>query len=70
MQSLERELPKSSSEREPAMGFLVLFIVAIGTTVLAVGAATGILHLLFQVMESAALPQNVVAADVRAGACD
>lgn len=48
------------------MGFLVLLIVAIGTTLLAVGAATGILHLLFQVMESAALPQTAVAADVRA----
>jgi hypothetical protein len=68
MQSPERERPKSSSEREPAMGFLVLFIVAIGTTVLAVGAATGILHLLFQLMESASLPQNVVAAEVRSGA--
>ena len=48
------------------MGFLVLLIVAIGTTMLAVGAATGILHLLFQFMETAALPQTAVAADVRA----
>jgi hypothetical protein len=68
MQSPERQLPKSFSEREPAMGFLVLFIVAIGTTVLAIGAATGILHLLFQLMESAALPQNAVPAEVRSGA--
>ena len=50
------------------MGILVLFIVAITTTILAVGAATGILHLLFQLMESAALPQHVITADVRAGA--
>lgn len=49
------------------MGFLVLLIVAIGTTMLAVGAATGILHLLFQFMETAALPDAVVTADVRAG---
>lgn len=33
------------------MGFLVLLIVAIGTTMLAVSAATGILHLLFQFMD-------------------
>ena len=49
------------------MGFLVLLIVAITTTIVAVGAATGILHLLFQLMESAALPQNVATADVRGG---
>jgi len=49
------------------MGFLVLLIVAIGTTTLAVSAATGILHLLFQFMETAALPQRAIAADVRAG---
>ena len=46
------------------MGLLVLLIVAIGTTMLAVGAATGILHLLFQFMETAALPETVVTADV------
>ena len=49
------------------MGILVLFIVAVTTTILAVGAATGILHLVFQLMESAALPQHVITADVRAG---
>lgn len=48
------------------MGVLVLLIVAIVTTMLAVGAATGILHLLFQFMETAALPERVAAADVRA----
>lgn len=50
------------------MGFLVLVVVAIGTTMLAVGAASGILHLLLQFMETAALPHRVVTADVRAGA--
>jgi hypothetical protein len=77
VQSLEREQPKNSSQAlglvletegaEGIMGFLVLLIVAIGTTTLAVSAATGILHLLFQFMETAALPQRAIAADVRAG---
>ena len=48
------------------MGFLVLLIVAVGTTMLAVSAATGILHLLFQFMDTAALPQRAITADVRA----
>ena len=42
------------------MGFLVLLIVTVGTTMLALSAATGILHLLFQFMDTAALPQGVV----------
>jgi hypothetical protein len=40
------------------MGFLVLLIVAVGTTMIAVSAATGILHLLFQFMDTAAVPQE------------
>jgi hypothetical protein len=69
VQRLERELPKNSSEprglvleiqgAEGIMEFLVLLIVAIGTTTLAVSAATGILHLLFQFMQTAALPQEM-----------
>ena len=42
------------------MGFLVLLIVAVGTTLLAVSAATGSLHLLLQFMDTAALPQGAV----------
>jgi hypothetical protein len=41
------------------MGFLVLLIVVIGTTMIAVSAATGILHLLFQFMDTAAVPQEI-----------
>jgi hypothetical protein len=69
VQSLERELPKNSSQAvglvldtdgaESIMEFLVLLIVAIATTTLAVSAATGILHLLFQFMETAAMPQQI-----------
>ena len=63
LQSREREVPKSSSQgiglvletptqrRGEIMGFLVLLIVAVGTTMLAVSAATGILHLLLQFMD-------------------
>lgn len=43
------------------MGFLVLLIVTVGTTMLAVSAATGILHLLFQFMDTAAIPQRAIA---------
>jgi hypothetical protein len=71
VQSIERELPKSSSQgiglvletqterRGEIMGFLVLLIVAIGTMMIAVSAATGILHLLFQFMDTAAVPQEI-----------
>ena len=48
------------------MGFLVLLVVALGATILAVSAATGILHLLFQFMGTAALPQRAVAGDAAA----
>lgn len=77
MQSPEGELPKSSSQgiglileahtqrRGEIMGFLVLLIVAIGTTMLAVSAATGILHLLLQCMDTAALPQRAEIGDRR-----
>jgi hypothetical protein len=41
------------------MGFLVMLIVAFGTTMLAISAAKSILHLLFQFMDTAAVPQEI-----------
>jgi hypothetical protein len=49
------------------MGFLVLLLVGVATTVLAISAATGILHVLFQLMDASALPPRAVAGDAAAG---